>query len=102
MSWFRWDGDDLLLWLRVQPKASRDAFAEPQPDALRVRITAPPIDGKANTYLQRWLAKQFGVSRSRVAIETGDSHRNKRVRIKDPDKLPDALQSLIQLESRAK
>jgi hypothetical protein len=44
-DWYRWDGDDLILSLKIQPKASRDELAEPLGDALKVRITAPPVDG---------------------------------------------------------
>jgi len=57
-DWYRWDGPDLLLKLKLQPKSSRDAFAGQQNDRLRVRITAPPVDGRANTHLLAWLAGQ--------------------------------------------
>jgi len=88
---YRWDGPDLLLKLKLQPKSSRDAFAGQQNDRLRVRITAPPVDGKANTHLLAWLAKQFGVSKASVTIETGQSSPLKRVRVKSPGRLPDII-----------
>ena len=50
-TWYRWDGGDLLLSLKLQPRSSRDAFAEPWGERLRVRITAPPVDGQANAHL---------------------------------------------------
>ena len=91
-DWYRWDGTDLLLMLKLQPKSSRDAFAGLQNDRLRIRITAPPVDGRANSHLLAWLAGQFGVSRSSVSIESGRSGRLKRVRIKAPERFPDFVE----------
>lgn len=90
-DWYRWDGDDLVLSLKIQPKASRDELAEPLGDALKVRITAPPVDGKANAHLIRFLAKTFGVAKSAVTLESGDSSRTKRIRIEKPRRLPKML-----------
>lgn len=90
-EWFRWDGEDLLLWVKVQPRAARDAFAEVLDDAIKVRITAPPVDGKANAHLAAWLARQFRVPKSAVRIESGESSRRKRIRISSPALIPSAL-----------
>lgn len=89
-AWYRWEGEDLILALRVQPKASRDELvaADGDGDSLKVRITAPPVDGKANAHLIKFLAKAFGVAKSRVTLESGDSGRHKRLRIHAPSKLP--------------
>lgn len=86
--WFRWDGQDLMLCIQLQPRSSRDAFADPGPGFLRVRVTAPPVDGKANDHLLRWLAGRFGVSRSAVTLERGTTSRSKLVRIRAPKQLP--------------
>jgi uncharacterized protein (TIGR00251 family) len=86
--WFRWEGGDLVLQLKVQPKASRDEFAAPHGDRFRVRITAPPVDGKANEHLTRFLAKSFGVSRGSVSLLRGESSRDKTFRIQAPKKIP--------------
>lgn len=94
-SWYQWEKDDLLLRLRIQPKASRDAFAEPYGDAFKIRITAPPVDGKANEHLQRFLSKAFGVPLRDVLIETGETSRGKRVRIRQPKRIPPELQMVI-------
>jgi uncharacterized protein (TIGR00251 family) len=88
MTWYRWDGSDLLLELRVQPRASQDGFGEALNDRLKLRLTAPPVDGKANAQLTRFLAAAFGVSKARVHLECGASSRNKRVRIQTPKRLP--------------
>ncbi len=94
-DWYRWDGPDLLLKLKLQPKSSRDAFAGPQNDHMRVRITAPPVDGKANSRLLAWLAKQFGVAKTSIAIESGQSSPLKRVRIRDPGRIPDSIKGAL-------
>jgi uncharacterized protein (TIGR00251 family) len=56
-----WDGADLILRVRVQPRASRDEWMGLQEDRFRVRITAPPVDGQANAHLREFLAALFGV-----------------------------------------
>ena len=83
-----WQGEDLFLRVRVQPKASRDEFCGLQGEALKVRITAPPVDGKANAHLIKFLAKQFGVAKSSITLISGESGRDKRLRIHAPAKLP--------------
>ena len=92
MSWYRWDGADLYLSLRVQPRASKDEFVAPLGDSYKIRITAPPVEGKANAHLQRFLAKAFGVPRAQVALVSGARGRNKTVRIASPHKLPPAIE----------
>lgn len=90
-AWMRWQGEDLLLTLRIQPRASRDEIVGPRGDALKIRITAPPVEGKANAHLIKFLAKTFGVARSDVVLIAGDKGRDKRVRIHAPGPLPEAL-----------
>jgi uncharacterized protein (TIGR00251 family) len=90
-DWYRWDGTDLILALKIQPKASRDELAEPLGDELKVRITAPPVDGKANSHLIAFLAKTFGVAKGAVILESGQTSRSKRLRIKKPRRLPKIL-----------
>lgn len=85
---YEWTNDDLLLYLKVQPKASKDEFCEVMGKRLKVRITAPPIDGKANQHLIKFLAKQFKVSKSQVELISGESARGKRFKISNPTLLP--------------
>jgi uncharacterized protein (TIGR00251 family) len=92
LSWYRWDGADLLLDLRVQPRAGSDAFGDPVGERLKLRLSAPPIDGKANAQLTRFLAKAFDVPKARVQLESGAASRNKRVRIQAPKQLPLGLE----------
>ena len=96
MSWFQWDGDDLIIACHLQPKASKDEFAGLHGERLKIRLTAPPVEGKANAHLMKFLAKAFGVAKSLVTLESGELNRQKRVRIHSPQKLPDALASELQ------
>ena len=89
MSWYRWEGADLILWVRLQPKASADAFVGPYGEnEYKITITAPPVDGKANEHLIKFLAKQFALPRSEIRLEAGGSSRSKRVRLKSPTRMP--------------
>ena len=87
----RRDGEDLLLEVRVQPRASRPGPAGVHGGRLRVRLSAPPIDGRANAELVERLAEAFGVPRARVVIEHGLSGRDKRVRIRGIAALPASI-----------
>jgi len=89
----RRDGDDLILSVRLQPKASRDAIEEIVEGELEVRITAPPVDGKANAYLLKFLAGEFGVAKSAIDLLSGETGRSKRLWIYSPKRLPVVLQT---------
>ena len=88
MSYFRWDGEDLILDCHLQPKASKDEFAGLHGERLKIRLTAPPVEGKANAQLQAFLAKAFGVAKSQVSLDSGELNRQKRLRIHAPKSLP--------------
>jgi len=87
----RWEEGDLILDLRIQPRASRDEIVGWQGERIKVRITAPPVDGKANAHLLAFLAKSCGVAKSRVHLLSGETGRDKRVRIQAPVRLPAPL-----------
>jgi uncharacterized protein (TIGR00251 family) len=89
MSYCLWIGDDLLLDCHLQPKASKDEFAGLHGERLKIRLTAPPVEGKANAHLLAFLGQAFGVAKSQVSLISGESSRQKRVRIHSPQKLPD-------------
>ncbi|MDP3817261.1 DUF167 family protein [Pseudomonas sp.] len=91
MAWYRWDGQDLILDCHLQPKASRDEFAGLHGERLKIRLTAPPVEGKANAHLLAFLAAAFAVSKSQVSLESGQQSRQKRVRIRQPQRLPAEL-----------
>jgi len=87
-SCYHWDGEDLILCVHVQPRASSDSIVGPHGDALKVRITAPPVEGRANAHLIRFLARAFGVPKSSIRLLSGRSGRDKRLRIPRPRSLP--------------
>jgi len=86
-DWYRWDGNDLILAVHLQPGARRDEIAGLHGDRLKIRITAPPVDGKANAHLRRYLADRFGVAATAVELLAGATGRDKRIRIRSPRRL---------------
>jgi uncharacterized protein (TIGR00251 family) len=67
--------------VRVQPRAERDEIAGERGGALVVRVTAPPVEGKANDAVRKLLAKRLGIAPGRVSIVRGASARDKLVEI---------------------
>lgn len=67
--------------VRVQPGAAKNQIAGVQGDALKVKISAPPVKGKANKALIHFLADQLGVKRSQVKILSGHTTRIKKIQI---------------------
>ena len=72
---------DTLLKVRVQPGASRNEIAGMRDGAVIVRVTAPPVDGKANKATCKLLAETCGIRPSRVEVIRGTSGRDKVVRL---------------------
>lgn len=87
----RWDATDILLETRVQPRASRAVLGEVENARLKIRLTAPPTDGKANEQARKLLAKAFGVGITRVQLIRGQTMRDKTFRIECPTRVPPAL-----------
>ncbi|MCB1959419.1 MAG: YggU family protein [Rhodocyclaceae bacterium] len=71
----------VVLTLHIQPGAKTTGFAGRHGDALKLRLAAPPVDGKANAALIDFLADFCGVARRDVHLVSGQSSRAKRVRI---------------------
>lgn len=69
------------LAIRVVPRASRDELSGVEAGALKVRLTAPPVEGAANQALVKLLAKSLGVAKSKVVLVSGERSRNKRVMV---------------------
>jgi len=90
-----WQSDALVLRLVIQPKASRDSLVGLHGDELKVAITAPPVDGQANTHLVKFLSKQFKVAKSQISIEKGELGRHKQVRITNPQNIPAEVAVLL-------
>ena len=84
----RWDGTALVLRIHAQPGAQTTAFAGMHGDRIKIRLAAPPAEGRANECLREFLAEQFGVPKSRVELARGTTGRAKEVRVTGPTKLP--------------
>jgi uncharacterized protein (TIGR00251 family) len=67
--------------VRVIPRASRSEVVGEFDGALKVKVSAPPVDGAANAEIQKLIAKRLGVSRSAVQIVSGESSKTKRLRV---------------------
>jgi uncharacterized protein len=101
IEYYAWRGADLLLFCQLQPQASRNEFAvalsadlsggDRPGMRLKIRIKAPPVDGKANAQLIAFLASEFGVAKRAVRIISGELGRQKSVLIEQPRRLPEAL-----------
>ncbi|WP_435927823.1 DUF167 family protein YggU [Dryocola sp. BD613] len=96
MSAVNQTADGLVLRLYIQPKASRDSIIGLHGDELKVAITAPPVDGKANAHLVKYLAKQFRVARGQVLLEKGELGRHKQLKIIDPQQIPTEVAALLE------
>jgi uncharacterized protein (TIGR00251 family) len=72
----------LSFAVRVQPRASRDEIAGEWQDGLKIRLTAPPVDDRANEALRRLLAARLKVPLAAVRIVAGERSRSKRIEIR--------------------
>ena len=81
MSWLFADGDGVTLRLHIQPGAKKTEVIGLHGEALKIRLAAPPVDGKANACLLAFLADKLGVAKTAVKLLSGDSSRAKRVRV---------------------
>jgi len=77
-EWFKQAADGrLTLTLHIQPGAKKTEFAGLHGDALKIRLAAPPVDGKANEALIRFVADQLGLAKSSVNLKSGQTSRRK-------------------------
>lgn len=73
--------EDVIFKVRVMPRASRDCVVGIYEDALKIRLTAAPLEGKANEACRAFLAKILSVPRSHVEILSGHTSRNKLIKV---------------------
>jgi uncharacterized protein (TIGR00251 family) len=92
-TWLRVAADgSLVLTVHVQPNAKRTEFAGAHGEAMKLRLAAPPVDGKANAALVAFVAAYCGVGRAAVTLLSGETSRAKRLRVEGADEA--ALQRL--------
>lgn len=88
MGWHTWHGASLVLNLHIQPRARQAGIEGLHGERLRLRLGAPPVDGKANQALIGLLAAEFGVPRRAVRIAQGEHAMLKTVAVDTPRVLP--------------
>lgn len=77
-EWFRQAADGCItLTLHIQPGAKKTEFAGRHGDALKIRLAAPPVDGKANEALIRFIADTLGLAKSAIHLKSGQTSRRK-------------------------
>ena len=81
MIQFKEDARGVTFGVRIFPRASRSEVAGEHDGAFRIRIAAPPVEGAANRELIRLLAKKFGFAQNSVEIISGNTSKNKIIRI---------------------
>jgi len=94
-AWYRWSGADLELRVKAQTQSRDEGVAGISGDAVRVRVNAPPVEGRANKRLLAILADEFGVAKSRVQLVHGARSRRKWVRVERPERFPEPLKSAL-------
>lgn len=87
-SFFRWDGDTLVLNVLGKPASSKDAIGKPKGNQLKICVTETPRRGKATDHMVKFLANEFEVSVLDIEVVFGRFSVNKQLRIKAPKKLP--------------
>lgn len=78
----------MILHCYFQPKAASDEIVGIHGDRLKIRITAPPVDGKANDHIIKWFSKLFKIPKGDIEILQGELGRHKTLRICSPKVVP--------------
>jgi len=79
MTWLKTSKDGVVISIHLTPRAKRDAIEGRHGEALKVRIKAPPVEGKANEYLLKFIAGKLSIPRANVAMIRGETSRDKQV-----------------------
>ncbi len=79
---------ETILKVYLQPKSSKNEVVGPYRDGIKVKVTAPPLEGKANAALIRFLAKELGVAPSDIEILKGCHSREKMLKISGISQVP--------------
>lgn len=85
MDWLTAHPQDLRLTLHIQPGAKKSEIVGLYGDALKIRLAAPPVDGKANAALTAFIAQKLGITQRDVQIRSGECSRRKVLTIDLPE-----------------
>lgn len=81
VQWYRKNGEVITLTLHVQPGAKRSEITGLHGEALKLKLAAPPIEGRANEALLRFIADKFSVPLRQVELKQGGQSRHKVIAI---------------------
>jgi uncharacterized protein len=95
MTWIREAREGVVVSLLIQPRASKNQIAGIQGESLKVRLTAPPVEGAANTMCVAYLAKTLDLSKSSLEIVAGHTGRHKQILIRS-EKGIDAVRAILE------
>lgn len=82
-DWLRVGKGHITLTLHIQPGAKKTEVAGEYGDTLKIRLAAPPVDGKANAALIGYVAERMGVPKSKVTLKSGQTARRKVLEVTD-------------------
>ena len=94
-EWFRRNGEVIMLTLHVQPGAKRSEIIGLHGDTLKIRLAAPPVEGRANEALLKFIAELFDVTVRQVELKQGGQSRRKVVAVSGSRAGPETLMSHI-------
>ncbi|MCK4240393.1 MAG: YggU family protein [Candidatus Atribacteria bacterium] len=80
---FKIVGNDIVIKVKIVPGSSKDKIIGIYNDALKIAIAAPPVEGKANKKCIAYLAKCFDIAKSKIEIISGQTSKNKLIKIND-------------------
>lgn len=80
---FKISGNDIIIKVKIVPGSSKNKIIGAYNDALKISIAAPPVEGKANKKCIAYLAKYFDVAKSKIEIISGQTSKNKLIKIYD-------------------
>ncbi len=83
MNWCRAEGGHILLHLHIQPGAKKTEITGLHGESLKIRLAAPPVDGRANESLIAFLAETLALPKNRIELISGQASRSKRIHLSD-------------------
>jgi uncharacterized protein (TIGR00251 family) len=94
--------DGVILPVRIQPRASKDEIVGEYNGALKIKLTAPPVEGEANKRCIEFLSKRFKIAKSCLEIIKGEKSKDKMIKIIGLGKadVVEILQDLLGVDSR--
>lgn len=99
VSWCSALPGGIRLAVQLVPNAKKTEVVGVQGDALKIKLQAQPIEGKANEALVKWLARTLGVARGAVAITHGLTNKKKLIEVSSATLTPDEVMRLLQVPS---